>query len=95
VGYTLGYNDLTICLSQAVNLIISHKFRRKYFPFFKPFRLRLHSNFVKSANMTYSFFSKKQYGDKKNAEFDFDFESVEELAKKLIQKRYYRKVTEI
>ncbi len=47
--------------------------------FFRPFRPRLHSKFVKSATMIKCFFFQKRNLCIKNAEFDAYFESIEKV----------------
>jgi hypothetical protein len=50
-------------------------FTKYVYRFFEPFRLRLTSNFAKSANLNVIWVLK-------NAEFDADFESIEKVAKR-------------
>ncbi len=58
---------------------------RLYFRFFEPFRAGLASKIAETAKMR-RIFSKHSIWLSKNAELDADFKSIENIAKKFMQK---------
>ncbi len=94
----LGCNDFNnlvmLTLWWLPNQFLRH-IHKKYFPFFWAVHLR--SKFTKSANKRRKFFFLQEFNldIKKTAEFHADFESIENVFKKCVNKVISKDVTEI